>query len=223
MLQQVNLYEPIFREDHKLFSAITICVGLGAVAAGLAAITTFYWMHVVSLDRQLRAVHAQESAQDKLIAQAKAIVEQAGSQQTIDDHLKAMAIELGRRQQALRYLRGGDPGGDGTVHANRGFVGRMTALARQQLDGVWLTGATFVSGSGGFELTGAAMSGALVPIYLGRLTNEPAIAGTRLQTIEIRQPKKPNGAQVEFAVSSAASLDGADVAPKAATAAKAQP
>jgi hypothetical protein len=223
MLQQVNLYEPIFREDHKLFSAITICVGLGAVAAGLAAITTFYWMHVVSLDRQLRDVHAQESAQDKLIAEAKGVVEQAGSQQTIDDHLKAMAIELGRRQQALRYLRGGDPGGDGTVHANRGFVGRMTALARQQLDGVWLTGATFVSGSEGFELTGAAMSGALVPIYLGRLTNEPAIAGTRLQTIEIRQPKKPNGAQVEFVVSSVASLDAAELAPKPVAAAKAQP
>jgi hypothetical protein len=223
MLQQVNLYEPIFREDHKLFSAITICVGLGAVAAGLAAITTFYWMHVVSLDRQLRDVHAQKSAQDKLIAEAKAIVEQAGSQQTIDDHLKAMAIELGRRQQALRYLRGGDPGSDGTMHANRGFVGRMTALARQQLDGVWLTGATFVSGSDGFELTGAAMSGALVPIYLGRLTNEPAIAGTRLQTIEIRQPKKSNGAQVEFVVSSVASLDGADLAPKPVAATKAQP
>jgi len=223
MLQQVNLYEPIFREDHKLFSAITICVGLGAVAAGLAAITTFYWMHVVSLDRQLRAVHAQESAQDKLIAQAKAIVEQAGSQQTIDDHLKAMAIELARRQQALRYLRGGDAGGDGMMHASGGFVGRMTALARQQMDGLWLTGATFVSGSDGFELTGAAMSGDLVPIYLGRLTNEPAIAGTRLQTIEIRQAKKTTGAIVEFAVSSAASLDGADVAPKAATAAKAQP
>jgi hypothetical protein len=223
MLQQVNLYEPIFREDHKLFSAITICVGLGAVAAGLAAITMFYWMHVVSLDRQLRAVRAQESAQNKFIAEAKAIVEQAGSQQTIDDHLKAMAIELGRRQQALRYLRGGDPGGDRTVHANRGFVGRMTALARQQLDGLWLTGATFVSGSGGFELTGVAMSGDLVPIYLERLTNEPAIAGTRLQTIAIRQPKKPTGTQVEFVVSSAASPDGADVALEPAAAAKAPP
>jgi hypothetical protein len=102
-----------------------------------------------------------------------------------------MAVELGRRQQALRYLRA-IPAAMGRC-PNRGFVGRMTALARQQLDGLWLTGATFVSGSDGFELTGVAMSGDLVPIYLERLTNEPAIAGTRLQTIAIRQPKKPIG------------------------------
>jgi hypothetical protein len=210
MLQQVNLYEPISREDHKMFSATAICIGLGLVAAGLAAITTFYWLHVNSLDRQLLAVHAQEAEQDKLIAQAKAIIEQAGSHQTIDDHLQAMAVELGRRQQALSYLRGGGP--------SRGFVDRMTALARQQLDGLWLTGATFVSGSDGFELTGDALSGDLVPIYLARLTNEPAIAGTRLQTIEIRQPKKPIGTQVEFAVSSAAAPDGADAALKTANA-----
>jgi hypothetical protein len=208
MLQQVNLYEPIFREDSKLFSATTLCVGLGAVAAALAAITAFYWLHVNSLDRQLRTVHAQEAAQDKLIAQAKAIVEQAGSHQTIDAHLQAMVIELGRRRQALRYLRGDDAAGAGALmRANRGFVGRMTALAHQQLDGLWLTGATFVSGTAGFELTGGALRGDLVPIYLGRLTNEPAIAGTQLQTVEIRQPKKPTEGQVEFAVSSSTKPD----------------
>ena len=203
MLQQVNLYEPIFREDSKLFSATTICVGLGAMTAALAAITAFYSLHVNSLDRQLRAVHTQEAARDKLVAQAKSIVERSGSRQTIDAHLQAMAVELGRRQQALRYLRGGDSvGAAGMARANRGFVGRMSALAHQQLDGLWLTGATFVSGSGGFELTGGAMRGDLVPIYLERLRNEPAIAGTQLQTVEIRQPKKPDQAQVEFAISS---------------------
>jgi hypothetical protein len=208
MLQQVNLYEPIFREDSKLFSATTICVGLGAVAAGLAAITVFYWLHVNSLERQLRTVHTQESAQEKLIEQAKAIVEQAGSHQTIDAHLQAMVIELGRRNQAVRYLRGEDAAGAGaSMRANRGFVGRMTALARQQLDGLWLTGATFISGTGGFELSGSALRADLVPIYLGRLTNEPAIAGTHLQTVDIRQPKKPTQAQVDFAVSSSTKPD----------------
>jgi hypothetical protein len=206
MLQQVNLYEPIFREDHKLFSATTICVGLGIVAAGLAAITLFSWWRVQSLDRQLHAVHAQEAEQKKFMAQANAIVEQAGSHQTMEIHLQAMVVDLARRQQALRYLRGGDAGGpSGPVLANRGFVGRMTALARQQLDGLWLTGASFVSGSDRFELTGTATRADLVPIYLARLMNEPAIAGTKLQSIEIRQPKKPIGAQIDFTVSSSTS------------------
>jgi hypothetical protein len=207
MLQQINLYEPIFREDHKLFSATAICVGLGIVAAGLIAMTAFYWWRVQSLERQLHAVHAQEADQKKFMTQANDIVDQAGSNQTMEVHLQAMVAELTRRQQALRYLRGGDAvGSSAPALANRGFVGRMTALAHQQVDGLWLTGATFVSGSGSFELTGAAMSADLVPIYLARLMNEPAIAGTKLQSIEIRQPKKPLGAEIEFTVSSSTSI-----------------
>ena len=120
-------------------------------------------------------------------------------------HLQAMVVDLARRQQALQYLRGGAVGAGGPPLANRGFVGRMTALARQQLDGLWITGATFVSGSDSFELTGSATRADLVPIYLARLMNEPAIAGTKLQSIEIRQPKKPNGSEVEFTVSSSKS------------------
>jgi hypothetical protein len=213
MLQQVNLYEPIFREDQKLFSATAIGIGLGAVAAGLMAITAFSWWRLQSLDRQLVAVHAQEAARKKLVAEANAIVDLAESHDTMENHLKAMAVDLGRRQLALRYLRGGDAAGasDG-IPAHLGFVGRMTALARQQVDGLWLTGATFVSGSGGFQLTGAAVSADLVPLYLQRLANEPAIAGTKLQTIDIRQPPKPTGepekparAEIEFIVSTAAS------------------
>jgi hypothetical protein len=188
MLQQVNLYEPIFREDHKLFSATTICVGLGIVAAGLIAITLFSWWRVQSLDRQLRAVHVQETEQKKFMAQANAIVDEAGSHQTMEIHLQAMAVDLARRQQALRYLRGGDGGSSGPILANRGFVGRMTALAHQQVDGLWLTGATFVSGSDSFQLTGGALNADLVPIYLARLMNEPAI-----------------GSQIEFSVSSSMS------------------
>jgi hypothetical protein len=206
MLQQVNLYEPIFREDHKLFSATTIGVGLGIVAAGLMAITLFSWWRVQALDRQLHAVHVQQAEQKKYMAQANAIVDQAGSHETMEIHLQAMAVDLTRRQQALRYLRGGDAGSSGPILANRGFVGRMTALAHQQLDGLWLTGATFVSGSDSFQLTGGALNADLVPIYLARLMNEPAIAGTKLQSIEIRQPKKPIGSEIEFTVSSSTSI-----------------
>ena len=222
MLQQVNLYEPIFREDRKLFSATAIGIGLGVVAAGLMAITGFDGWRVRSLDRQLAAVHAQEAARKKLVAEANAIVDLAGSHETIENHLKAMAIDLGRRQQALRYLRGGDASGAGDgVPEHLGFVGRMTALARQQVDGLWLTGATFVSGSGSFQLTGGAVSADLVPIYLQRLASEPAIAGTKLQTIEIRQPAKPARAEIEFTVSSAAATDSKAVPPAPAGAAAA--
>jgi hypothetical protein len=213
MFQQINLYEPIFRQEHKLFSAKTICGGLGIVAAGLVAIALFSLWRVILLDRLLHTVRSQEAAQRAFIEHANSIVNLGESPQAIETRLKSIAIDLERRQQALRYLRGGDAGGPAGTgggagspgRGNRGFSGRMAALARQQLDGLWVTGATFTANSGRFELSGSATSAELVPIYLGRLTSEAALAGIPLQSIEIRQPKKPAGGEIEFTVSSAAS------------------
>jgi hypothetical protein len=161
----------------------------------------------------LHTVQSQEAAQKKLIEHADSVVSLGESPQAIETRLKSIAIDLERRQQALRYLRGGDAGGPAGTgggagspgRGNRGFSGRMAALARQQLDGLWVTGATFTANSGRFELSGSATSAELVPIYLGRLTSEAALAGIPLQSIEIRQPKKPAGGEIEFTVSSAAS------------------
>jgi hypothetical protein len=213
MFQQINLYEPIFREEHKLFSANAICSGLGIVAAGLVAIALFSSWRVVLLDRLLHSVQSQEAARKKFIEHANSIVSLGESPQSVETRLKAITIDLERRQQALRYLRGGEadvptvPGGGagGAGKGNRGFSGRMAALARQQVDGLWVTGATFTADSGRFDLAWSATSAELVPIYLGRLTSEAALAGIPLQSIEIRQPKKPARGEIEFTISSAVS------------------
>jgi hypothetical protein len=220
MFQQINLYEPILREEPKLFSAKTICGGLGLVIAGLIAIAVFSWWRVVVLDRLWRTVQAQQAAQMKFVEQGNSIAELGASPQAVEARLTALNIDLDRRRQALHYLRGGAAGAPA---GNRGFSGRMAALARQQLNGLWVTGATFTADTGRFELTGNAMSAALVPIYLERLAGEEALAGIALQTIEIRQPKKPAQGEVEFTVSSATSPEPKDPAAPATLTARSNP
>jgi hypothetical protein len=201
MLQQVNLYQPLLRDEQKLFSATTIAAALGIVAAGLLAMAAYSWWRVAQLDRQVQAVQSQEAAQQKLIARANAIVEQGESQQSVENRISAMALELARRQQALRYLHG-DGRQNLNAGANHGFAERMAALAHEQLDGLWLTGAVFTADADGFALTGEALRAELVPLYLQRLAGEPALAGTKLQSIEIRKPKTPTGGQIAFSLSS---------------------
>jgi hypothetical protein len=55
---------------------------------------------------------------------------------------------------------------------------RVTLLERQQLDGLWLTGATFTAESGRFALVGSAMSAERVPEYLARLALAGGSRGT---------------------------------------------
>ncbi len=217
MFQQINLYEPIFREEHKLFSAATIAVALGLVAAGLLTIAAFSAWRLAGLERELGSVRTQEAAQQKLIARTDAFIDQGESRARMEARLNTMAQNLERRQLALRYLRGGG-GVNGVGAAHHGFAERLAALARQQLDGLWLTGVIFTADADDLVLSGGATSAALVPAYLGRLANEPALAGTRLQSIEIREPQKPVRGEIEFRVSSAATGAAKDGTPTPAAA-----
>jgi hypothetical protein len=186
MFQQVNLYQPIFREEQKLFSATTIGLGLAALSIGLLAFAGFAAWRVALLERQLHTVRTQADLRQRLAAESQGL------------YVEALALELERRQQALRYLASGAAGVRG------GFAARVEALAREQLDGLWLTGATFTAESGRFALAGSASSPERVPEYLARLANEPALAGAKLESLEISRPKEENAAHIDFVLSSSA-------------------
>ncbi len=202
MFQQVNLYQPIFREEQKLFSATTIGTGLGFIAAGLVMIALYSWWQIAALDRALRAIQTQDQVHAQLVATSNALFDRGDSEQALSSRVNGLAVELDRRQQALRYL------GSGEAAARGGFAERVEALAREQLDGLWLKGAIFTAESGRFALNGSASNAELVPIYLARLAHEPALAGAKLESLEIRQPKGADQGHVDFVVSSSAQLPG---------------
>ncbi len=210
MFQQVNLYQPIFREEQKLFSATTIGAGLGIIATGLVLIALYSSWQIAMLNRELRAIQIRDQQHAQLVAAANALFENGETEQALTSRINGLALELDRRQQALRYLS------SGAAAAHGGFATRVEALAREQLDGLWLNGATFTAESGRFALTGSALNAELVPLYLARLAHEPSLAGAKLDSLEIRQPKDaPKGAEkpaqqahVDFAVSSSARTPG---------------
>ena len=186
MLQQdVNLYQPVFRAQHKLLSASALGLNLAALAAGLLVITLVSWRHVASIERQLASTAGQQAA---------------GSPEQQEARIKVMALDLERRQLALRSLDHSD------AAMAVGFAARMQALAHQHVAGLWLTGATFTALPQGFALTGSAVNADLVPLYLQALATEPALRGTRLDRLEIQRQKNTGSEHVDFAVSSSVSL-----------------
>ena len=150
------------------------------------------------LERQLHTVRTQADLRQRLAAESQGLYASGRSAEDLRAHVEALALELVRRQQALRYLASGAAGVRG------GFAARVEALAREQLDGLWLTGATFTAESGRFALAGSASSPKRVPEYLARLANEPALAGAKLESLEISRPKEENAAHIDFVLSSSA-------------------
>ncbi len=198
--QDINLYQPDFRAEDKVFSAMAIAMNLGALTAGLLVITLVTWWHVASVEREIARLGTQDAGHERLIAEGKLLLEKAGSPEEQQARLRALAIELDRRQLALRSL----DHSEGAMAL--GFAARMEALAHQHVDGLWVTGATFTAASHGFALTGSAVTADLVPLYLQALATEPALKGTRLDRLEIERQKGSAAGHVDFAVSSSESL-----------------
>jgi hypothetical protein len=215
MFQQVNLYTPLLRQEPKLFSAGAIAIALAIFAVGLLSITGVAWWRNAALDRELHELEAQRAAKSRLVNATAQLIHGEQDPVRIEAHLRDMALELERREKALRGLQAGAAG------TRTGFADRMAALARQQVDGLWLHGVVFSSDSAHFTLSGSALRAELVPIYLARLANEDALAGASLESFEIRQPRRPSRGEVEFAVSSA-TVSAAASASSAADAAPAQ-
>ncbi len=188
MIQQINLYEKGQRAESDAFSAIALIGGLGVVLAGLVALSGFAWWRVATLDRQLHALQAQADRRRDLVAKGELVANSGETGQALEARLRSMAIALDRRQRALRYLQSGAAG------TESGFSARLEALAREQVDGLWLRGLILTGDSTYFELTGKALRAELVPIYLSKLATEPALAGTKLRLLEIRAPKSVGAA-----------------------------
>jgi len=217
MHQQINLYQPIFREERKLFSLKTVALALGLVAVSLVAMWALGAHNVDKLAAAVAQLKAQRVAQEDMARAAGVLLDAQGSPAEIQSQVRALSTLLADRTNAHSLLRGGAAG------EPRGFAPRLQALARQHTDGVWLDELVIGGGPNGLVLRGRSLNPELVPRYLQMLTSEPELSGARFDAVIIdrrefhdekaqakadaEKGKGDAGATVRFSVSSSALLD----------------
>lgn len=169
MSQQVNLLAPIFRKPRSLFSArVAAMLALLLVVALGAASGWGSWRNARLASEQARL----EQRRDEVTAQITELgrVLAARASASGDSELTRLTAERDRKAQSLALLANRELG------STRGFSPQLTGLARQQLDGLWLTRVEFAGSQ--MALTGMALEDALIPRYLKLLGGEPVFAGT---------------------------------------------
>lgn len=192
MMQQVNLYQPILRREKKIFSTTTMLQVLGAIALLMVALYGYNAWQLAQLQEQLAALQEQEKA---LVARV-ATVTRGLSPRTESRELR-QRVELARRERELKQQLLGllDRRGEGPL-ASRGFAEAVAALARQPVEGLWLTHLDMYQGGTTRELglRGQATRAELVPQLVQRLGNEPVFTGVRFQHMQVTAPPEGNGA-----------------------------
>lgn len=116
---------------------------------------------------------------------------------TKDTDIDAMELRIrelrGKRKALQVYLQNEDPG----------FSEFLIALARQHVNGMWLTSVALTNKGREVELEGRSTRAELVTEYLARLNFEPEFTGVRFQGFRISKPesKSVNHDIVQFHVS----------------------
>ena len=179
MSQEINLVNPAFRKKQQSFSAIFVLRAGVIVFTAVIALIAYGLYQGKSLEKRIKENEiVLKSEQDKLVRLANELSPQRGKQ--LQDDIAKAEKELVARQEIMNHLKGGALGN------TEGFSKHMRALARQSLDGLWLTGFNIESNE--IAITGRTLNSELVPTYLRRLNRENVLKGRAFSSMRIGLP-----------------------------------
>ena len=180
MSRQINLYPPAFRHESKKFSARWTVAAVVAIAAGMSAYYAWDTQQLRGLSVRKGEVEGQlKQLREQLVALGQA--GQKTKNKALEDQVARAENLLRTRQELFGRLQSGEIG-------NRdGYASFLAALARQRVEGVWLT-AVDISGPGNdFALDGRAIRADLLPGFIKLLRNEEALRGKPIGTLALHE------------------------------------
>jgi len=190
MSQQINLYNPQFEHQVQIFTVRSMSTALAVLVLGLVGV-------IATAELRVARLQGEVDAGARRVAQAEKRLAEAGTSfapRTSDPRLAAELDDAGVQHAALQRVAERIARGDlGDTH---GYAEYFRALARQNAEGLWLTGVSIDGAGSEIGVRGRALDAALVPGYLTRLRNEPVLQGKAIGSMLIKQaaPLKTHGA-----------------------------
>lgn len=187
MAQQINLYDPALlrKRDWFALANVVLLAGLLAILVTLAGFLVRAGLpelhaQVATSETQLKAMREQVLVLGKRVAERKA-------DPRIEQELNAARQMAGAHDVLLDTLRV-------QLAVDRPFFADyLRGLARQAINGLWITGFTWEAGGEGLEIRGRTLDPALLPEYIRRLNNEPAFRGQAFSALKLAEGKPDGG------------------------------
>ena len=190
MRQEINLFQPMFRRQKKVFSTVTMLqiVALFVVVQGALYAAQAYTLK--PFERELARTGQDVARLRTQLQKLQRQSEPEGVDKLLEAEVARQTRELGQRRQVQEILKTGAFGN------TRGFSVILEALARRHMDGTWITRVSIENGGEKFGFEGGTVSSELVPAYIQRLAQEPALAGISFNVLEVlRLEGTPNELQ----------------------------
>jgi len=196
MNQQINLYVAEFRPETNAFRSKFMLQAVAIFAIGLMLAYVIVHRGLDGVDEELRIVAAQEAAALDRLQNIRPLITAITGERSWSDQLDDATRALAERQSLLSLMQGNSLGD------TRGFSRHLRALARQHIDGLWLTRVVLSPEGDSTRIEGHAIRAELVPLYVQELTAEPAFATQRFHRFQIDNPTDDAQTAMAFSMES---------------------
>ena len=181
MKQQINLYQPMFRKQEKVFSALTMLQITGFFIVVLAGIYAYNVNRLKPFSIELRNTNTQLEKLSKQIEVVSRSLTSRGKNKLMESEITRLTLRLENMQKVKTALS------EGSFGNASGFSTLFEALARNRVDGAWLTEITISDGGGKLALSGKSIDPELVPIYIKRLAQAPVFKNQNFNILELER------------------------------------
>ncbi|MBI3562847.1 MAG: PilN domain-containing protein [Gammaproteobacteria bacterium] len=192
-MQQINLYQHDLRPEREFLPMALLGIAGAATLGVLLLINAMQWVLTHRGETTLITLHNQQQqiqTQLQLLQQQLQQIAAQNNAQTLQTQLAGLDAELQNKHQVLQRLS------DKRVGNVDGFATQFSGLARQRLEGLWLTGLYIHEGGEKLNLRGSTTRPELLPKYLQRLAQEPSFHGIEFKSFVMQRAKdKP---QIDF-------------------------
>lgn len=182
MSQQINLFNPIFLKQKKIFTALPMVEALGVIVVGALLLNWYAASSVNDLEQAASDGKVTLAKREQQLVKANEQFKARAKDPLLEADLADAEAELKALHDVSSVLQGGALGN------TNGYAEYFRAFSRQNVNGLWLTGVTIGGAGIDIGLHGRAMQATLIPNYIARLTGEPIMRGKSFASLDIARP-----------------------------------
>lgn len=171
MIQQVNLYTDELKPRKEPLKATTASLLVLVAMVLMGALAAYVRLDHKQLVQQMANLNAVNHGLETQVTDMTHTIEARQVDPKIVQAVSDVTTDIDRRQRLLAEvarLVGSSAGG---------FSPYMVALARQNPEGLWLTGFGIDLGQDHVQIAGKTRTASEVPLYLQKLGDEPVFSG----------------------------------------------
>lgn len=183
MSQQINLLNPALIKQKNFLNTNNMAIMLGLLLVLMLAYYSYAQKQLSLLILHRSQVSEQLSVVQAQLKQTALLHTPHALNKALLDQITQLEQKEAMQQQVLQTVK------QSSATPDKGYAALMRAFARQSLEGLWLTGFSTDSQTEQLNISGRTLQAELVPEYITRLGNEPALKGKLFAALNMRLPK----------------------------------